>query len=181
MATAVAPEVFRSPEPVPAPVAASAPRPERTGLALERRSDGLLWMREGTRELPVWVSRCFPWSEPGRFYSLRDAEGDEVAMVADAADLDPASRAVLEQALDDAGFVFRITAVRDIEDEIEIRRWRVTTAQGERTFQTRLDEWPRATPHGGFVIRDLGGDLFELPAPDRLDRRSRKLLWAFVD
>src|SRR5205809_76993 len=66
-------------------------------------------------------------------------------------------------------------------EEVEIRRWRVETQQGPRTFQTRLDDWPRTLPHGGLLIRDLAGDLYHLVAPERLDRESRELLWAFVD
>ena len=97
------------------------------------------------------------------------------------ADLDARSRAALESALAVAGFVFDVTRVLEIEEEVEIRRWRVETRQGPRTFQTRLDDWPRTLPHGGLLIRDLAGDLYHLAAPEQLDRQSRELLWAFVD
>ena len=99
----------------------------------------------------------------------------------DPADLDQRSRAALERALAVAGFVFEVTQVLEIEEEVEIRRWRVETEQGPRTFQTRLDDWPRTLPHGGLLIRDLAGDLYHLAAPGQLDRHSRELLWAFVD
>src|SRR6266480_2862312 len=91
------------------------------------------------------------------------------------------SRAALETALAVAGFVFEVTRVLEIEEEVEIRRWQVETRQGPRTFQTRLDDWPRTLPHGGLLIRDLAGDLYHLAAPEQLDRQSRELLWAFVD
>ncbi len=151
------------------------------GLTLERRADGRVWLLDGAREIPVWVSRCFPWSQPDRFFALRDEEGDEVALVREIVDLDLASQQVMRRALDEAGFVFDITGVCEIEDEVEIRRWSVLTAQGPRTFQTRLDDWPVPLPEAGFLIRDLSGDLFRLPQPEQLDRKSRKLLWAFVD
>ncbi len=38
-----------------------------------------------------------------------------------------------------------------------------------------------AKPHGGLLIRDLAGDLYHLGKPEQLDRKSRELLWAFVD
>src|SRR6266568_5091140 len=79
-------------------------------LTLERRADGRVWaVRDGT-ERAVWVRRCFPWSEPGRFLSLRDDEEEEFALV-----------------------------------------------------------------------RDVAGDLYHLADPKALDRKSRALLWAFVD
>jgi hypothetical protein len=113
--------------------------------------------------------------------SLRDSDEEEFALVRDPAELDPRSRAALERALAVAGFVFEVTRVLEIEEEVEIRRWRVETQQGPRTFQTRLDDWPRTLPHGGLLIRDLAGDLYHLGRPEQLDRKSRDLLWAFVD
>src|SRR6266487_2411831 len=150
-------------------------------LRLERRADGRLWAVRGDAQRAVWVRRCFPWSEPGRFVSLRDDGDQEFGLVRDPAELDPASRRVLEEALMAAGFVFEITRVTAIEEEVEIRHWRVETRQGTRSFQTRLDAWPRPLPHGGLLIRDVAGDLYHLPEPAALDHQSRALLWAFVD
>jgi len=150
-------------------------------LTLALRPDGRLWAVRGDEERAVWVRRCFPWSEPGHYLSLRDGDEEEFALVRDPAELDPASREALERALALAGFVFEITRVLEIEEEVEIRRWRVETKQGPRTFQTRLDDWPRSLPHGGLLIRDVTGDLYHLGTPAALDRGSRDLLWAFVD
>jgi hypothetical protein len=152
-----------------------------SALSLEWRADGSLWaIREGA-ERAVSVRRCFPWSEPARHLSLRDGDEEEFALVRDPAELDPRSRAALEMALAVAGFVFEVTRVLEIEEEVEIRRWRVDTKQGLRTFQTRLDDWPRLLPHGGLLIRELAGDLYHLGRTDQLDKQSRELLWAFVD
>ena len=156
-------------------------RPSTVSLALEQRADGRLWAVRGDEERAVWVRRCFPWSEPGRYLSLRDGDEEEFALVRDPAELDAASRAALEGALALAGFVFEITRVLEIEEEVEIRRWRVETRQGVRTFQTRLDDWPRTLPHGGLLIRDVTGDLYHLCQPAALDRHSKALLWSFVD
>ena|SRR2546425_3455942 len=163
-------------------------RQDRTGaptgsgdLRLERRADGRVWAIRGTAERAVWVRRSFPWSEPGRFLSLRDDDEEEFALVGDPADLDPASRLVLESALVDAGFVFEVTRVIAIDEEVEIRHWRVETRQGNRSFQTRLDDWPRMLPHGGLLVRDVAGDLYLFADPQALDKHSRALLWAFVD
>ena len=156
--------------------------PGETGtLRLEWRADGSLWAVRGEEEKAVSVRRCFPWTEPTRHLSLRDSDEEEFAFVRDPVDLDARSRAALEAALAVAGFVFEVTRVLEIDEEVEIRRWRVETKQGPRTFQTRLDDWPRTLPHGGLLIRDLAGDLYHLARPETLDRQSRELLWAFVD
>ena len=152
-----------------------------SALTLERRADGQLWALRGDVERAVWVRRCFPWSEPTRFVSLRDDEEREFALVRDPAELEPSSRRVLEDAMVAAGFVFEIIRVMGIEEEVEIRHWRVETRQGARSFQTRLDAWPRLLPHGGLLVRDVAGDLYHVADPGALDKQSRALLWAFVD
>jgi uncharacterized protein DUF1854 len=152
-----------------------------TGLTLERRADGQLWAARDGLERAVSVRRCFPWSEPGRLVSLRDHEDEEFALVTDPAELDRHSRHALEEALVGAGFVLQVTRVLEIEEEVEIRRWRVETRPGPRTFVTRLDDWPRGLPGGGLLIRDVAGDLYHLSDPAGMDRESRDLVWAFVD
>ena len=153
----------------------------KSELLLERRVDGQLWAVRDGEATPVHPRRCFPWTAPGKFVSLRNSEEEEVALVFDPAELEAESRACLEEALLDAGFVLEVLAVEEIEEDFEIRCWRVRTRHGVRSFQTALDAWPRQTPGGGLLIEDVAGDLFSIPAPSRLDAASRKLLWAFVD
>lgn len=150
-------------------------------LRLERGRNGRLMARRGSAPVPVSVVRCFPWSAPDRFLSLRDDADEEVALVRDAAELDGASRRALEAALADAGFVFQVEAVGAVREEIEIRVFRVRTRQGPRAFQTLRDEWPRELPDGSLLFRDVGGDLYRVPPAEALDPRSRKQLFAFLD
>ena len=154
----------------------------KTGtLRLEWSRDGRLIASIDGTEHAVTVSRCFPWSDPMAFLSLRDTEDAEVALVADPLSLDAASRVALESALADASFVFGVRAVIDLDEEVELRTWHVSTEQGERRFQTRLDDWPRKLPDGGLLVRDVTGDLYRIGDVGGLDRKSRERLWAFVD
>ena len=150
-------------------------------LKLERRADGQLWASRNGDERAVRVRRCFPWSEPGRFLSLRDTDGEEFALVPGLEHLEDESRRTLERAIAEAGFVLEVTRITDVEEEVEIRTWKVETRQGERSFQTRLDDWPTDVPGGGIVIRDVAGDLYHVADPDAMDAKSQKWLWAFVD
>ena len=76
-------------------------------------------------------------------------------------------------------FVFEVTGIEQVEDEFELRTWSVKTRQGPRSFQTKLDEWPRTIEHGSVIIRDLSGDLYQIKDPTALDPASQKLIWAF--
>lgn len=151
------------------------------GVSLRKGRDGQLWATRGVESKPVVAHCCFPWSAPGRYVSLRDHDREEFALIRDATSLDDTSREALDWALATAGFVFRVEAISDVEDEIEIRRWDVVTAHGPRSFQTSRDTWPEPTATGGFLIRDVAGDLYHVPDPAGLDRRSRELLWAFAE
>src|SRR3954471_3263533 len=124
-------------------------------LTLELRADGRLQAMKERREAFVTVRQSFPWSEPGQYLSLRDDDEKEFALVASPAALAGASRVALEQALVSAGFVLEITRVHELEEEVEVRNWKVETRQGPRTFQTKLDDWPRQLPQGGLLVRDV--------------------------
>ena len=138
-------------------------------IQLENRGDGRLIAAVAGRSIAVKLRQCFPWSEPARFVSLRDADDKEVALIEQPSSLDDESRQVFEMALAEAGFVLDVTRVVNIEEEIEIRQWTVETKQGNRSFQTHLDDWPRVLPSGGLLIRDVAGDLYRLAEPATLD------------
>lgn len=164
----------------PARSAGAATERPKCDLELEKRADGRLWASRNGSHGPVAIRRLFPWSGEGEHVSLRDGENREFALVTEPEGLDDGSREALEDAARLAGFVLEVTRVLEIEEEVEIRVWRVETRQGPRVFQTRLDDWPRELPHGGILIRDVAGDLYYVADPQTLDGRSRDLLWAFV-
>lgn len=154
---------------------------EAADLVITRRADGQLLLTRDGVQCEVRVRLCFPWSEPTRYFTFRDAKEAEVALVRELADLNEASRREVETSLTEAGFVLQVEAIEKLGRDFELRVWRVKTRQGTRTFQTRLDDWPRELPGGGLLIRDVAGDLFHIRDPHALDERSRKLLWAFMD
>lgn len=162
-------------------VPAHPARARAPALSLRRAVDGRLLAKTETGSVAVRLRQCFPWSEPRMHLSLRDEDDNEIALIEDPCSLDPESQRALEDALAEAGFVLEVTRVLDIDEEVEIRHWTVETKQGKRTFQTLLDDWPRLLPSGGRLIRDVGGDLYHLADPAHMDKRSRELLWAFVD
>jgi hypothetical protein len=132
-------------------------------------------------EADVKVFQCFPWSGPSLFISLRDFDDNEITLIENINDLDVLSRQALEKALIAAGFVLEIVALESVEEDFEIRNWKVLTLQGKRTFQTLLDDSMRKVPGNGVLIEDVAGDLFYIRDPEALDKKSQKLLWAFLD
>jgi len=144
---------------------------------IRRGEDRRLWVSTGDRDVPVTIHYCFPWSDPSRYISLRDDDGDEVVLLSDLNGVDDESRHVLQSALKQAGFVLEIIRILSIHEDFEIRNWHVITRQGSRRFQTQLDEWPYEVPGGGLIIQDLAGDLYYVEDPGKMDKTSKKLFW----
>ncbi|NIA14305.1 MAG: DUF1854 domain-containing protein [Nitrospiraceae bacterium] len=150
-------------------------------IQVGRDADGQFRARWDGHSAVVRVTRCFPWTDAGRHISLRDDDDDEVALVTQLDELDDESRTMVERALAEAAFVLEITRVDALDEEFEIRQWKVQTKQGARTFQTRRDEWPRRVGDHGLLVREVAGDLFYIDNPEALDSASRRLLSVFLD
>lgn len=143
--------------------------------------DGLLQLRSGGKTYKVKVQRCFPWSEPLQFLSLRDMENQERLLIKELGELNEASQLVVMQAIAESQFCFSITEIVGIEEEYEMRTWQVMTEQGPRRFQTKLDDWPRHVPGGGRIIRDVHGDLYLIPRLETLPQKTQEVIRVFVD
>jgi hypothetical protein len=148
---------------------------------LSYKDNNLYLHRADGSSVMVQARPCFPWSEPSKYITLRDFQNRELELVGDPAVLDAGSRLALEAGLAASGFIFRIQRIACIEVEFEIRNWTVTALQGQRIFQTRLDEWPKSMPGGGFLLRDVAGDIFFIPPLKDLDIGSRDVLSDYVD
>jgi hypothetical protein len=142
---------------------------------------GQLLLHSQLESIPVRPVACFPWSEPNSYISLRNEWGIEVGFVHSTAELDHSSRTALETTLRQTRFVFEVTAIESVKDEFELRTWSVQTRQGPRSFQTKLDEWPRRLENSAVIIRDLSGDFYQINDPTGLDPTSQKLVWAFTE
>jgi hypothetical protein len=153
---------------------------ERTFRLEETIGGGVVALRDGKRTR-VRAVPCFPWSDPMKHISLRDDEDKEIAFVSNLDEIDIDSRQALLKALAEASFVLEITKIDSIEEEFEIRNWEVATRQGSCSFQTKMTDWPRRLSNGEVLIRDVSGNLFFIERPEKMDKKSRKLLWALAD
>jgi hypothetical protein len=130
----------------------------------------------------VSIVRCFPWSAPFRHLSIRDEKNEELLYVEEPSDLDADSAKALGEAVARSAFVLEVLAFHEVDDEHELRQWHVRTRQGERRFQTKLDEWPVPLPAGsGYLIQDLSGDLYVVRDPKELDAKSLALFGPYID
>ncbi len=149
-------------------------------IELKKQPNGLLVLKYGEQWVEVFIKECFPWRSPGKYLSLRDKDDNEVCLIEDLMQLEEAARLLIEEELNFSQFVLEILSIEKIEEDVELRRYLVQTAQGERIFQTKLETWPELLEDGEVMIEDLAGDLFRIKNVNRLDEKSRQELSPYI-
>lgn len=135
--------------------------------------------------LSVEIARSFPIDERSHYLSVRNAldeERREIGMIADAAELDPASRLVVEQELYRRYFVPQILSVRYLKEEFGVVNFSVDTDRGPREFSVRHPhENLRELGDRRMLIIDIDGCRYEIPDLEKLDRKSVATLREYMD
>ena len=125
----------------------------------------------------VRTTRCFPISSGDRFIALRAHKGEELGIVRDVDELDTDSQQALRSELDRCYFRPRITRIFAITEQYHVRRWDVDTDRGPRVFELRSSRRDMRVLAGDRVlIRDVDGNLYEIPDHRQLDSQSRTII-----
>ncbi|MFP3937094.1 MAG: DUF1854 domain-containing protein [Phycisphaerae bacterium] len=120
------------------------------------------------------VARCFPWSLPEAYISVRDSKGREIAMLRSLDELDADSRSVVEAELRDKIFNPKIVKIKDLRDEFGVLTIKAETDRGDVSFQVRRRDDVRVLSGGRALLKDVDGNTYELPDVNGLDKTSRK-------
>lgn len=126
------------------------------------------------------LARAFPVTLPGEFIELREEGGRSVGMIRHISELDPSSRKIAEELLQERYMVPVIEEIRSLKMEFGLWFWDVVTDRGERSFAIRSPRDDiRYLParHGARRVRiaDVDGNCYEIENLDALPERSRAL------
>jgi len=125
----------------------------------------------------VQVVRAAPLSDPDHYISFLDENGDEICMVRDPADLDPASRQVVREELSRRYMTAAVQRVYSVRNELGASYFDVQTDRGRREFVVQnAEDSARWLGERRLLLVDADGNRFEIPDLDALDKRSVKLL-----
>jgi len=122
------------------------------------------------------VCRCFPWSLPDQYISIRDKGGKEVVLLRTLDEVPPEERALILEELQDKVFSPRIQRVVASKSEFGVTSITAMTDRGEVIFQVRSREDVRVLSSTRALFRDVDGNTFELADLTRLDKASQRYL-----
>ncbi len=143
------------------------------------RNGNRLQMRQGTEGdwQDVNPVRLFPLSEPDKWISLVDDDGEEIGILQSLKELPQESRRCLEDELRRRYLVPRIHRILACRDRFDLVEWTVETDRGRVTFQTRnLREQVREPLPNRLTLTDVEGNRYDVLDVDALDPQSRRML-----
>ena len=146
---------------------------------VERNPAGQIVVKLTGRDEPIVdakIVRCFPWSMPEEYVSIRDSDGKEIAMLKTPDSLDPESQKIVEEELIDKVFNPRIEKVLDFKHEFGVTSITAQTDRGKVIFQIRNRDDVRVLSATRAIFRDVDGNTYELTDRSALDPTSEKYL-----
>lgn len=153
-----------------------------TGALLEMSRAGRLrvTLPDGEAYEPVLVVRAFPISSPDQGFSLMSVDGHELAWFEHLDTLEPAARALVQQALDEREFMPVISRLVEVSGFVTPCTWQVDTDRGPARFVLKGEEDIRRIGNGALLVSDSDGIHYLIRDVAALDRSSRKILDRFM-
>jgi len=134
----------------------------------------------GRRHNGVEPVRAFPIADPQHWISICDAEGRELVLVEDLANIPPAVRQVLEDELARREFVPHLLRIIKVSTDVEPSEWDVETDRGPTRFLLNSgDDIRRLSPFSALLI-DVHGTRYLIEDTRQLDAHSRRVLELYL-
>ena len=132
------------------------------------------------RPIPrINVFRPFPLSGENKLISVRDAEDQEIGLIADLDDFPHATRRLIEDELDRRYFTPVIKEIVSLKDEFGYTYWDVITDSGSRRFTVKgRDNSVSLHSPNTLLIADVDGNRFELPEYQVLGSKYMRIIEA---
>lgn len=131
--------------------------------------------------LDIRLRWCFPQSEPGRYLSICNRRDEELGVIREPSKLAPASRVLMEKALQKQYFVPRITRIVSVAERGHVVYCVVETDRGEREFAVNDIRQNVSNPEPDrYTINDVTGNRYEIADLSKLDPKSQEHATSFV-
>ena len=139
-----------------------------------------LVLADGKRHTPVTAIRAYPITDPEGGVALMDAEGHELLWIDALAQLAPAVRGQVLQALTEREFLPVIEKLEGVSSFATPSTWAVVTDRGGTQFLLKGEEDIRRLTGTVLLINDADGVQYMIRDLAAMDKHSRKLLDRFL-
>ena len=129
----------------------------------------------GDRHIAVRIVRAFPFTAADGPVAVVDSNGHEIIWIKDPDSLSLTHQQFIQSQLEREEFLPRIHFIESVSRGTP-RQWNVTTDRGQNSFEQASSDGVVWHPDGSVSITDCDGICYLVPAVQKLDRRSRRLL-----
>ena len=142
-----------------------------------RSSDGkvTLLTPAGDSHGAVRIVRAFPFTAADGPVAVVDSNGHEIIWIKDPNSLSLTHRQFIQSQLEQEEFLPRIHSIESVSRGTP-RQWHVATDRGQNSFEQASSDGVVWHPDGSVSITGRDGICYLIPAVQKLDRRSRRLL-----
>ena len=155
-----------------------------TNASFSKTKGGFLSMEfDGTLYGRVCVCQSFPFTQPDKYISLRENtdEGREIGIIEDISSLSEQTRALIEEQIKLRCFTPIITKIINVKDRYGFAYFDVLTDRGECRFTAHLFSGDIINlGDKRIIMKDVDGNLFEIPGLSKLSSSERKMIEVFV-
>ncbi len=135
-----------------------------------------LTLKDEKSVLRVKARRCFPYSMPDKFISIRDGGDGEIGIIANLGDMPKDYRRWIQEDLDMRYYVPLVKSIKTIRQRFGGIEWHVDTDRGPKRLITKgVHDTMTEVEIGRFVVTDVDGNRYEILL-DKLDLPSREWL-----
>ena len=129
----------------------------------------------GDRHVAVRIVRAFPFTAADGPVAVVDSNGHEIIWIKYPDSLSLTHQQFIQSQLEREEFLPRIHFIESVSRGTP-RQWNVTTDRGQNSFEQASSDAVVWQPDGSVSITDCDGICYLIPAVQKLDRRSRRLL-----
>lgn len=137
----------------------------------------------GTIYNRIAVHRCFPFSAPDEYISIRDSDesSQEIGLILKLDDWDIETQTMLHEQLELRYFSPKITRIKHVKEEYGYAYWDVGTDRGDCRFVVRMGSGTVIhIGSGRYLVTDVDGNRFEIPDIQALSPQEMKKLDLFI-
>lgn len=125
----------------------------------------------------VHLHRCYPFTEPSRYISVRDKDNKEIGMILDLGRFPAPVRALLDRELERRYFLPRIVRIDAVREEFGYSYWQVLTSAGPRSFAVRSGQGNvYGLSEAQVMVVDVDGNRYRIEDYSALDAKSLKMV-----